>query len=165
MCRRETEEREKNIESARGTMGRGKRGSEAPAFFRLVKLVTPSTYSKTSVFVRLATKLVHMTKMSILWTIFEKVRFRCRDERLTGKEKKICFLKYEDTYGQDQSQLSVAPVPILCFRNPHNTLRLPSLPLQKKSHKLLFSNVPRRTAYSLDQEQGCQPLRASSGPS
>ena len=37
MCRGETKEREENIESARGTMGRGKRGSEAPAFFRLVK--------------------------------------------------------------------------------------------------------------------------------
>ena len=81
MCSRETEpEREKKIESARGTMGRGKSGSEAPAFSRLVKSVTPSKYSKTSVFVRLATKLVHMTKMSILRTIFEKVRFRCRDE-------------------------------------------------------------------------------------
>ena len=37
LCRRETKEREENIESARWTMGRGKRGSEAPAFFRLVK--------------------------------------------------------------------------------------------------------------------------------
>ena len=61
--------------------------------------------------------------------------------------------------------VSVARVPILCFRNPHNTFCLPCLPLQKKSHKLLFSNVPRRTVYSLDQEQGRQPLRASSGPS
>ena len=99
------------------------------------------------IFLRLATKLVHMTRMSI----FEKVRFRCRDERLK-REKKICFPKYEDTCGQDQSQLSVARVPILCFRIPHNTLCLPPLPLPKKSHKLLFSNAPGRTAYSLDQE-------------
>ena len=91
MCRRETEEREKKIESARGTMGRGKSGSEAPAFSRLVKSVIPSKNSKTSVFVRLATKLVHMTKMSILRTIFEKVRFRCRDEWL--KREKNLFSK------------------------------------------------------------------------
>ena len=132
MCRRETEEREKKIESARGTMGRGKSGSEAPAFSRLVKSVIPSKYSKTSVFVRLATKLVHMTKMSILRTIFKKARFRCRDEWLK-REKKICFLKYENTCGQDLSQLSVARVPILCFRNPCNTLCLPPLPLQKRN--------------------------------
>ena len=79
-----------------------------------------------------------MTKMSIVGTIFEKVRFRCRDERLTGKEKKICFLKYEDTCEQDQSQLSVARVPILCFRNPHNTLCLPCLPLQKNRINYCF---------------------------
>lgn len=71
--------------------------------------------------------------MSILRTIFEKVRFRCRDERLK-RGKKSFFLKYEDTCGQDKSQLSVARVPILCFRNPHN--------------KLLFTNAPGRTAYS-----------------
>ena len=133
-------------------MGRGKRGSEAPAFFRLVKFYSIKVFENLRF--RPSGNEIGSYDKHDPGDHFRKSAFSVPGRRLTGKEKKLCFLKYEDTCRQDQSQLSVARVPILCFRNPCNTLCLPPLPLQKRNRiNYCFQMLLlRRTAYSLDQE-------------
>ena len=67
--------------------------------------------------------------------------------RKANKRKKNCFLKYGDTYGQDRSQLSLESL-FFVFETPIIHSVYPSSPSIKKLNKLLFSNVPGRTAYS-----------------